>query len=107
MPLFWLSLGVGIVLTVSSAIFLTLRALEAFRDFKRLGRRTSGELARIEQSSAEIERHLALATESGTRLEASLARLAESRARLKVQTSALADARAALERLTGVVAPRK
>ena len=106
MPLFWLSLAVAVVLTVSSAIYLTLKALEAFRDVKRLGRSTAGELARIEQASAAIERHLALATESGTRLEASLARLGESRARLSVLTSALADARASLDRLTGIV-PRK
>lgn len=107
MPLFWLALAVALVLTVSSAVFLTLRALEAFRDFKRLGQLASSELARIDESSAAIQRHLTLAAESGTRLDASLARLAESRARLKVQTSALADARASLERLTGLVAPRK
>jgi hypothetical protein len=106
MLLFWLSLGVAGILTVSAAIYLTLKALEAFRDFKRLGRRARGELARIEQANAAIERHLALATESGTRLEASLARLGESRARLNVLTSALADARASLDRLTGIV-PRK
>jgi hypothetical protein len=106
MLLFWLSLGVAVVLTVSSAIYPTLKALEAFRGFKRLGRSAAGELARIEHTSASIERHLALATESGTRLEASLARLGESRARLNVLTSALADARASLDRLTGIV-PRK
>ena len=104
--LFWLSLGVAALLTVSSAIYLTRQALEAFRGAKRLGRSARGELARIEESSAGIERHLALATESGTRLEASLARLGESRARLNVLTSALADARASLDRLTGIV-PRK
>lgn len=106
MPLFWLSLGVAVVLTVSSAIYVTLKALEAFRGFKRLGRNAAGELARIEQASAAIERHLALASASGTRLEASLARLGESRARLNVLTSALADARASLDRVTGLV-PRK
>jgi hypothetical protein len=106
MPLFWLSLGFAVVLAVSSAIYLTQKALEAFRDVKRLGRSATVELARIEQASAEIERHLALATESGTRLEASLERLGESRARLNVLTSALAEARASLDRLTGIV-PRK
>lgn len=104
--LFWLSLAVALALTVSTAIYLTLKALEAFRGFKRLGRSAGRELDRIEQASAEIERHLALASESGTRLEASLARLGESRAQLNVLTSALADARASLDRLTGIV-PRK
>jgi hypothetical protein len=106
MPLFWFSLAVAVVLTVASAFYLTLKALEAFRAFKKLGRDAAGELARIEQASAEIERHIALAAESGTRLDASLARLGESRARLNVLTSALADARASLDRITGLV-PRK
>ena len=36
MPMFWLALIVALVLTIASAIFLTLRGLEAFRGFKRL-----------------------------------------------------------------------
>jgi hypothetical protein len=104
--LFWLALGVALLLTVSSSIYLTRKGLEAFRGFKRLGRSAAGELTRIEQASASIERHLALAGESGVRLEASLARLSESRARLNVLTSALADVRASVDRVTGIV-PRK
>jgi hypothetical protein len=106
MPLFWLSLAFAVVLAVSSAVYLTLKALDAFHAFKQLSRAAGGELARIEQASTEIERHLALAAESGTRLEASLAQLRDSRAQLNVLTSALADARAAFDRLTAV-APRK
>lgn len=106
MPIFWVALIVALVLTVASAIYLTLQGLEAFRAFKRLGRDVGSELDRITTASGEIERHLALATESGTQLEASLARLRSSRARLNVLTSALADVRAAVGRVTGVV-PRK
>jgi predicted ATPase len=106
MPLFWLSLAFAAVLTVSSATYSTLKGLDAFRAFKQLGRVSGAELARIEQASAEIERHLALAAEGGTRVEASLARLRDSRAQLNVLTSALADVRASLDRLTAV-APRK
>ena len=106
MTLFWLALAVALVLTVSSIAFLTIRALEAFRAVKQLGRSTGTELERISAASAQIERHLALAAESGTRLEASVARLQQSRAQLNVLTSALADARASLGRLTGLV-PRK
>ena len=106
MPLFWLSLGVAVVLTVSSAIYLTSKGLEAFRGVKRLGAAAAADLARIEEGSAGIERHLTLAAESGTRLEASIGRLQQSRAQLTVLTSALADARAALDRVTGLV-PKK
>lgn len=106
MPIFWLALIIALVLVVASAIYVTLRGLEAFRAFKRLGRSVGGELDRIAVASGEIERHLALAAESGTQLEASLARLRSSRARLNVLTSALADVRAAVGRVTAVV-PRK
>jgi hypothetical protein len=106
MTLIWLALAVALVLTVSSIVFLTLRVLDAFRDFKRVGGSANAELERISATSAQIERHLALAAESGTRLEASLARLEESRAQLNVLTAALSDARAALGRVTGIV-PRK
>ena len=106
MPIVWLALIIALVLTVASAIFVTLRGLEAFRAFKRLSRGIAGELERIAATSGEIERHLALAAESGTQLEASLARLQPSRARLNVLTSAIADVRAAVGRVTGVV-PRK
>ena len=104
--LFWLALGVAILLTASSLLYLTRNVLAAFRDFKRLGSTAGAELARIEESSAAIERHLALASESGSRLEASLERLGESRARLNVLNSALADVRASVGRVTGLV-PRK
>ena len=106
MSIFWVALILALVLTIASAIYVTLQGLEAFRAFKRLGSGTGGELDRITTASGEIERHLALAAESGTQLEASLARLRSSRARLNVLTSALADVRAAVGRVTGVV-PRK
>ena len=106
MPIVWLALIIALVLTVASAISVTLRGLEAFRAVKRLARDAGGELDRISAATGEIERHLTLAAESGTQLEASLARLRSSRARLNVLMSALADVRAAAGRVTAVV-PRK
>ena len=102
----WLALIIALALTIASAIFLTLRGLEAFRAFKRLSVVAGAELERIEAASGEMERHLALAAESGTQLEASLARLRASRARLNVLTAAIADVQAAVGRITGVD-PRK
>jgi hypothetical protein len=102
----WLALLVAVVLVVASAIFLTLRGLEAFRALKQLGRSVGGELDRINVATGEIELHLARAAESGTKLESSLARLQASRAQLNVLTSAIADVRAAVGRVTAVV-PRK
>jgi len=104
--MFWLALTISLFLTVSSAIYLTQKGLEAFRAFKQLGRRAGEELDRIATASGEIERHLTLAAEGGTQLEASLARLRASRAQLSVLTSALADVRAAVGRVTAFV-PRK
>ena len=106
MPLFWLSLAVALVAVTASAIYLTLKGLEAFRAFKALGRIVTSEIERIEHASGQIERHLALAAESGSRLDSELADLRRSRARLNVLTSAIDDVRASVGRLTAVY-PRK
>ncbi len=106
MPLFWLALAVAIVAVVASAIYLTLKGLEAFRAFKRLGATVTGEIERIERASGEIERHLALAAESGSRLDSELSQLRRSRGRLNVLTSAIDDVRASVGRVTAVY-PRK
>jgi hypothetical protein len=103
---FWLALAVAFTLTVASLVYLTLKAVEAFRAFRSASRSMSSGLEHVAVTSGEIERHLQLAAESGTRLEASLARLSTSRAQLNVLTSALQDVRATVDRVTGVV-PRK
>src|SRR5215211_2689096 len=106
MPLFWLSLAFAVVVTVASCVSATLRGLELFRAFRQLSRTVGAGLERISESSAGIERQLALAAESGERLQASLARLSASRAELNVLTSAIADVRATVGRVRAVV-PRK
>jgi hypothetical protein len=106
MPLFWLALAVAIVAVVASSIYVTLKGLEAFRGVKRLGGTATDEFERIERTTGEIERHLALAAESGSRLEAELAQLRRSRARLNVLTSAIDEVRGSIERVTAVY-PRK
>ena len=106
MPLYWLALAVSIVVVIVSAIYTTRKGLEAFRAAKVLGNEVSTETARIEQASAQIERHLALAAESGARLDAELAQLRRSRARLNVLTSAIADVKVSITSLTDVY-PRK
>jgi tRNA threonylcarbamoyladenosine modification (KEOPS) complex Cgi121 subunit len=104
--LFWLALAFAVVVTVASLVFVTLKALEAFRAFKSLGRNVGTGLERVSATTAQIERHLELAAESGSRLEESLARLRASRSQLNVLTSALSDVRASVGRVTAVV-PRK
>ena len=106
MPLYWLALAVAVVVVIVSAVSTTLKGLEAFRALKKLGGAVTDEVARIEQATGQIERHLTLASESGTRLDAQLAQLRRSRARLNVLTSAIDDVRASWGRLTAVY-PRK
>ena len=106
MPLFWLALAVAIVVIVASVVYSTRKGLEAFRGAKRLGGTVSSELERIEQASAQIERHLALAAESSTRLDAKLAQLRRSQARLNVLRSAIDEVRDSVSRVTAVY-PRK
>jgi hypothetical protein len=106
MPLYWLALAVAVAVVIASTIWTTMKGLEAFRALKRLGGAVTSEVARIEQASGQIERHLALAAESGMRLDAELAQLRRSRARLNVLTSAIDDVRTSWGRLTDVY-PRK
>ena len=94
--LFWLALAVSVLLVVGSVVFVTLKGIETFRAFKRLNRSAGPALARIEATSAEIERRLSQAEARGARLEASLARLRRSRAELKVLTSAFDEVRSSV-----------
>ena len=106
MPLYWLALAVAVAVLVVSAVYATRKGLAFYRAFKALGGTVTSEIERIEQTSGQIERHLALAAESGTRLDAQLAQLRSSRARLNVLTSAIEDVKASWGRLTAVY-PRK
>jgi hypothetical protein len=90
--LFWLSLAVSAALVVASAVYVAVRGLETFRAIKQLGRRTGPPLARIEATTAEIDRRLSLFDEREARLAGSLARLRKSQAELNVLTSALDEA---------------
>lgn len=104
--LFWLALALALLVTVAAIVYAVLKGLELYRAAKVLLRATGEELARLERSSGQIERHLQAAATSGTSLSASLTRLQASRSRLAVLTSAVADVRASVGRITGVV-PRK
>ena len=103
MVLFWLSMAFLVLVTIASSVFLTLRALDAFRAFKHLTSALGNGVDAIAQSSAEIERHLERAASSGSELDASLGRLRRSRAVLAVLTSAISDVRASAGRITAVV----
>jgi hypothetical protein len=106
MSLYWFALAGAVVIVIASAIYTTRKGLETFRAFKAVSGAVTGEVARIELASGEIERHLAFAAESTTRLEAELEQLRRSRARLNVLTSAIDEVRASIERVTAVY-PRK
>ena len=104
--LFWLVLALALLVTVAAIAYAALKGLELYRAAKALLRATGDELARIERSTGQVERHLQAAATSGTALSASLGRLQASRSRLAVLSSAVADVRASVGRITGVV-PRK
>lgn len=106
MSFVWLSLALGVILTIASAVYLTLKGLEAFRAVKQVGRRAGRELERISAVTAEIEQRLAASDARTDRLEASLTRLRSSRAELNVLTTALAEVNASVRGVTSIV-PRK
>ncbi len=100
MAIIWLALAVSLLAVVVATTMAVRRALDLFRASRRLSRGVGGELAAIEQATAQIEGHLAAAARSQASLERSTARLRRSRAELNVLLSALADARASLDRVT-------
>ena len=101
MPLFWLALAVAIVAVVASAIYSTLKGLEAFRGVKRLGGEVTSELERIERATGEIERHLTLAAESGSGWRPSSSSAALARAAERAH-GAIDEVRASSRRVTAV-----
>ena len=106
MSLVWLSLALGVILTIVSAVYLTIKGLEAFRAVKQIGRRVGPQLERISAVTAEIEEHVAAGEARSEQLKASLTRLRSSRAELNVLTSALAEVNASIRGVTSIV-PRK
>ena len=60
--LFWLALAIALLSVVASALYGTLKGLEAFRAVKGLAGTVGVEVDRIATTSGEIERHLAPST---------------------------------------------
>ena len=96
---FWLALAVLVVALVCGVVYAVVRALQLYREAKRVGGVLGGEVARIEVTAAQIEAHMRNADEARGRLQAASDRLAVSRAKLNVQLAALHEARAQLRRV--------
>jgi uncharacterized membrane-anchored protein YhcB (DUF1043 family) len=96
---FWIALAVLVVGVVAGLVYLVVRGIALWRQFKRTSSTLKGEVARIEQATAEIELHLERASASNGRLAEATRRLAASRARLDVQLQAIREARHTMRRV--------
>jgi len=101
--LLWLPLAFMVAAIVAGLALAAVRALRAWRDVKRLGKRVREELDGVSRAAAEIEVHLERASAGSERLTAALDRLARSRARLDVQRAALKEARASVLRAVPIL----
>lgn len=99
------ALVASFVAVVATAAYLGVRALQAWRDLKRLRRRLGSALDHLESLGGHAADKAAHATDQA-QLEESLGRLRVSLARLAVLRSALDEATAVVGRLAAVY-PRK
>ena len=95
----WFALGVLIVSLIAGFAYVVLRALQLWRETKRVSGTLGSEVDRVSAETARIEHHLANAEAATGRLKTALERLSDSRARLGVQRAAVREARAQLRRV--------
>jgi hypothetical protein len=101
----WAGLGVGLLAALAALVFLAVRLLQAWRDFKRVRRHIFKALDLLAEKG-ERTAELAAAAGDTDGLEQSLGRLRASLARLAVLREALAEAQETFGRVTAFV-PRK
>jgi uncharacterized protein YjiS (DUF1127 family) len=102
--LIWSGLIAGVIAAVSGLVYLVIRILQAWRDFKRTRRHLVRALDHVTESA---ERAAVKAEAADSReLQESLARLRRSLAELHVLRTAAEEAQATFEGFAGIV-PRK
>jgi len=99
----WLALGVSVICALGSLAFAAVRALAAWRTFRRFRRRVVDGLAEVTLRIARVEQRTAAASESAARLQRAQAELHDSLAAARVLSAAFAEVRATVSRFTGLV----
>jgi hypothetical protein len=102
--LIWSALIAGVIAAISGLVYLVVRILQAWRDFKRTRRHLVRALDRVTESAERAAGKAEAA--DGVELQQSLRRLQRSLAQLHVLRTAAEEAQAMFEGITGIV-PRK
>jgi hypothetical protein len=93
----------ALVAVLGSAVFLGVRALSAWRSFRRFTAAAGQAVESLLRSAEAAEAHATAAGAGAERLAAATARLQTSLVRLSLLQSATGEFRATLARLRGVV----
>ena len=101
----WAALAVGFLAATGGLVFLAVRALQAFRDFKRVRRHVFKGLDDLAAKGEQTAEKAAALGES-EELERSVVRLRRTLAQFAVLRAALDEAQTTLGRVTAFV-PRK
>ena len=101
--LVWVALGASLVLVLAAAVFAGVRALDAWRAFRRLRRRVADGLGDVTSRVARIEPRLNDSGAGAARLERAQTELQESIAAARVLSGAFGEVRTALSRVTGLI----
>jgi hypothetical protein len=99
----WLALGISLALVTGSLVFAIVRAVSAWRTFRRFRRRVLDGQADLLRRMAGIERRMAASGETGVRLQRAQAELHDSLATARVLSAAVAEVRATVSRVTGLI----
>jgi hypothetical protein len=94
---------VAIASVLAPAGYAAYRALEAWRELRRLRRRLAGAVTEIGRRAALVERRVAAAGAGPERLARAQAGLDDALAEARALGSAFAEVRDAVGRLTGLV----
>jgi hypothetical protein len=99
----WLSLGISLAFVLGALAFAVVRALAAWRTFRRFRRRVVDGQADLLRRVTGIESRMAAANESAVRLARAQSELQDSLATARLLSAAVADVRATVSRFTRLV----
>jgi tRNA A37 threonylcarbamoyltransferase TsaD len=108
MPLpVWIGLGVLVLATAGGAVFVVMRAREAWQTFRSCGRTLDDATNEMLDRLARVQKRMDALDSSTPRVQGSLERLRADTDVLKMELRVLQDVRAPLMRFRAVVIPRK
>jgi phage shock protein A len=108
MPLaVWIALAVFVLATAGGALYVVMRALQAWQTLRSSGRAVEDAANDLLDRVARVEQHVAALEAGDPRVQRSLERLRAATAVLRTELRVISDVRAPLTRFRAAALPRK